>query len=64
MTYMIQAEQDGKRIVATRTSPASAVVLAMKWVENGLTSVQILSEAGRAHDVSGAQRRLARGLRL
>lgn len=64
MPYMIQAEQEGERIVATRNSPASAVVLAMKWTEKGLQAVVILTESGRRHDVSAAQKRLIHGLKL
>ncbi len=64
MSYTIKGEQGGNRVVATRNSPASAVVLAMKWAENGYQSIRIVNRDGRAHDVSGARQRLARGLRL
>jgi len=64
MAYRIQAERDGQSVVASRNSPASAVVLAMKWTESGLQAVMIVNEAGRSHDVRAAQRRLVHGLRL
>jgi hypothetical protein len=64
MPYMIQAEREGERIVATRNNPASAVVLAMKWTEKGLRAVVILTESGRRHDVAAAQKRLIHGLKL
>lgn len=64
MAYTIQAERAGQPVMETRNSPASAVVLAMKWTEHGFQAVQIVSTEGRTHDVKSARQRLARGLRL
>lgn len=64
MRYVISASCGGEMRSDTRVSPASAVVLAMKWLSEGFKDVQIVGPKGHSHDVNSAQKRLSRGLRL
>lgn len=64
MPYTVRAERDEQCRSATRVQPASAVVLALKWAEEGYQVVRIIGENGRSLDIRTAQERLARGLRL
>lgn len=64
MRYVISASCGDETRSDTRVNPASAVVLAMKWVHEGFTNVKITSQNGRTHSVAAAQHRLSRGLSL
>ena len=64
MQHVISAPRGDETLLDTRASPASAVVLAMKWLFNGYKDVQIVGSNGRVHDVNLAQQRLRRSLRL
>lgn len=64
MPYTISAERDSESRSETRVQSSSAVVLAMRWAEEGYRTIRIIDEKGRTVDVRTAQQRLARGLRL
>lgn len=64
MPYTVRAERKEQARSETRVQPASAVVLALKWAEEGYQVIRIISENGRSFDIRSAQQRLAHGLRL
>ena len=64
MPYTVRAERHAQPRSETRVQPSSAVVLAMRWAEEGYQTIRIIDEAGRTLDIRTAQQRLARGLRL
>lgn len=64
MPYTVLAERNEQHRSETRVQPASAVVLALKWAEEGYQLVRIVSANGRSLDIRTAQQRLARGLRF
>lgn len=64
MCYKVRAERDAEPCFATRVQPSSAIVLALRWAEEGYKGIRIETATGRTFDIKAAQERLARGLRL
>lgn len=64
MPYTIRAERNAKPHLQTRVQASSAVVLAMRWAEEGYEAISIECEKGRTLDIRAARERLARGLRF
>ncbi len=64
MPYTVSAVCASQRRVKMRSNPSSAVVLAMKWVEEGCENVRIANDNGQSYDVKTAQQRLLQRLPL
>ena len=63
MPYTIRAHQDGLPVSTTRFHAASAVVLAMKWAEEGCQAIVIVDDEGRPRSLEEARRDSTRRLR-
>jgi hypothetical protein len=51
MRFMVRGVKDGAIVAQSRAMAASAIVLAMKWTENGVQDVAIQSPNGRSSDI-------------
>lgn len=56
--YRIRGLRRGERLTETRILPASAGVLATKWVEEGCTEVEIEDDGGQVYTLATFQQRL------
>ena len=64
MRYTIQAHYDGQVVATTCATATSAIVLAVKWTDEGCLDVVIINEDGRSHGLEDARRRCAQRLQL
>jgi hypothetical protein len=57
MHFKIVGARAGRRFSETRALPASAAVLALKWIAQGVEHVKIIQADGSTHPISEFQKR-------
>ena len=58
MPFRIMGERGNEFRSSTRVQPASAVVLASRWHDEGVRNVRISDNAGRSYDLPNFRSRL------
>lgn len=56
MIYSIRGVNGCESVSETRKNPASATVLAMRWTDRGVKSVEIVTSDGRCFSVEAFRR--------
>ena len=51
MRFTVTGRSNGTDIQEGRLQPASAIVLAMRWIEKGLGNVRVTDGSGRVYDL-------------